>query len=67
MSEQQYKEVSNKLTKKNVKDDLLCASGLTDPTERKVMATAMKQGEDQIKILRESKEETQTEKENSDE
>ena len=67
MSEQQYKEVSNKLTKKNVKDDSLCASGLTDPTERKVMATAMKQGEDQIKILRESKEETQTQEENSDE
>jgi len=50
--------VSEKLTKKKVQDDALCASGLTDTTERKVMATAMKQGEDQIKILRESKEET---------
>ncbi len=41
--------------KKAVKDDDLCASGLTDHTERKIMATAMKQGEDQIDILRESR------------
>ena len=47
----------------NVDDSSLCASGLTDATERKVMATAMKQGEDQIKILRESKQETQEESE----
>lgn len=48
---------------KEVDDSSLCASGLTDTTERKVMATAMKQGEDQIKILRESKEEIQEESE----
>ena len=53
--------MSNKLTNKKTEDSVLCASGLTDKTERKVMATAMKQGEDQIKILRESKQETQTE------
>lgn len=38
--------------KKTVKDTDLCASGLTDPLERKVMATAMKQGEDQINIIK---------------
>jgi len=47
------------LTKKKVDDSSLCASGLTDTTERKVMATAMKQGEEQIKILRTLKLETQ--------
>jgi len=41
--------------KKSVKNSDLCASGLTDSTERKIMATAMKQGEDQINIVRESK------------
>jgi len=57
------------MSRKNseVRDGDLCASGLTDATERKVMATAMKQGEDQIRIIRESKEETQTQEENSDE
>ena len=49
------------MTKKKVDDSSLCASGLTDATERKVMATAMKQGEDQIKILRTAKLETQDE------
>ena len=51
------------MVKKKVEDSSLCASGLTDTTERKVMATAMKQGEDQIKILRESKQEIQEESE----
>jgi len=41
--------------KKNVKDSDLCASGLTDPLERKVMATAMKQGEDQINIIKQAR------------
>ncbi len=41
--------------KKAVKDGDLCASGLTDPTERKIMATAMKQGEEQINIVRDSR------------
>ena len=41
--------------KKTVKNDDLCASGLTDPTERKIMATAMKQGEEQINIVRDSR------------
>jgi len=41
--------------KKEVKDSDLCAGGLTDPLERKVMATAMKQGEDQIDLIRQSK------------
>ena len=49
------------MTNKKTKDSDLCASGLTDTTERKIMATAMKQGEDQIKIIRESKQETQEE------
>jgi len=53
--------------KKAVKDDDLCASGLTDHTERKIMATAMKQGEDQIDILRESKnEESQQDQEDEE-
>ena len=42
-----------------VEDSSLCAMGIEDPTERKIMATAMKQGEDQINIVRESKK-TQT-------
>ncbi len=41
--------------KKTVKKDDLCASGLTDPTERKIMAIAMKQGEEQINIVRDSR------------
>ena len=41
--------------KKNTKDSDLCASGLTDPLERKVMATAMKQGEDQINIIKQAR------------
>jgi len=41
---------------KKTKDSDLCASGITDPLERKVMATAMKQGEDQIDLIRQSKE-----------
>jgi len=45
--------------KSTVEDNSLCAMGIEDPTERKIMATAMKQGEDQINIVRESKE-TQT-------
>jgi len=49
------------MTNKKTKNSDLCASGLTDTTERKIMATAMKQGEDQIKIIRESKQETQEE------
>jgi len=40
--------------KSDVEDSSLCAMGLTDPTERKVMATAMKQGEEQINIIRNS-------------
>ncbi len=39
---------------KKTKDSDLCASGLTEPLERKIMATAMKQGEDQINIVREA-------------
>ena len=54
--------------KKSVKNSDLCASGLTDSTERKIMATAMKQGEEQINIVRkvrtkESKEESQEDQE----
>jgi len=41
--------------KKTVKNDDLCASGLTDVIERKIMATAMKQGEEQINIVRQAK------------
>ena len=44
-----------KRKKSNTNDSSLCAQDLTDPTERKIMATAMKQGEDQINIVRESK------------
>jgi len=40
--------------KKDVQDGDLCAMGLNDPLERKVMARAMKAGEDQINLLRES-------------
>ena len=40
---------------KKTKDSDLCASGITDPLERKVMATAMKQGEDQIDLIRKAK------------
>ena len=40
--------------KKQVKDGDLCAIGLTDPIERKIMATSMKAGQDQINILREA-------------
>lgn len=40
---------------KKTKDSDLCAGGLSDPLERKVMATAMKQGEDQIDLIRQSK------------
>ena len=46
--------------KSNVDDADLCARGIEDPVERKIMATAMKQGEDQINIVRESKTETET-------
>lgn len=57
--------------KKTVKDSDLCASGITDPLERKVMATAMKQGEDQIGFIRkakaqESEQEPQTEESNEE-
>jgi len=57
--------------KKAVKDEDLCASGLTDVTERKIMATAMKQGEEQINIVRESRtqeseEESQQDQENEE-
>lgn len=41
--------------KSNVDDSSLCAQDLTDSTERKIMATAMKQGEDQINIVREAR------------
>jgi len=41
--------------KKTVKNSDLCASGLTEPLERKIMATAMKQGEEQINIVRQAK------------
>jgi len=58
--------VSNKLTGKKTKNSDLCASGLTDTTERKIMATAMKQGEDQIKIVRESRQEIQEEEDLDD-
>lgn len=47
--------------KKTVKKEDLCASGLTDPTERKIMATAMKQGEEQITIIRDSRQESEEE------
>lgn len=43
-----------KNNKKEVNDGDLCAMGLTDPIERKLMATSMKAGQDQINILRES-------------
>lgn len=51
---------------KKTKDSDLCASGIIDPLERKIMATAMKQGEDQIGLIRkakaqESEQESQTE------
>lgn len=49
--------------KSNVDDADLCASGIEDPLERKIMATAMKQGEDQINIIRDSKAETETNEE----
>ena len=52
--------------KSDVEDGSLCASGLTDPTERKIMATAMKQGEDQINIVRESKNDSQESQEQED-
>ena len=57
--------------KKTVKNDDLCASGLTDPTERKIMSTAMKQGEEQINIVRDSRtqksdEETQQDQESEE-
>ena len=41
--------------KPDAEDSSLCAQDLTDPTERKIMATAMKQGEEQITIVREAK------------
>lgn len=50
--------------KKQVNDGDLCAIGLTDPLERKLMATSMKSGQDQINFLREArikKQETQNE------
>ena len=43
------------MSPKKTKDSDLCASGITDPLERKVMATAMKQGEDQIDLIRKAK------------
>jgi len=46
--------------KSDVDDSDLCARGIEDQLERKIMATAMKQGEDQINIIRESKTETET-------
>ena len=49
-----------------MKDTDLCASGLTDPLERKVMATAMKQGEDQIDIIRQAKSDEQQESQEGD-
>jgi len=52
--------------KSEVEDGSLCAIGIEDPTERKIMARAMKAGEDQINIVRESRIETQTNEENSD-
>jgi len=51
--------------KSDVDDSDLCARGIEDPVERKIMATAMKQGEDQINIVRESRIEIQTDEENS--
>ena len=39
--------------KKQVDNNDLCAMGLTDPVERKIMATSMKAGQDQINFLRE--------------
>ena len=56
---------------KKTKDSDLCASGITDPLERKVMAKAMKLGEDQIDLIRQSKEqeseqEPQTEEPNEE-
>jgi len=53
--------------KKAVKDSDLCAQGLTDSTERKIMATAMKQGEDQIDIIRQAKSNEQQEPEDIEE
>ena len=53
--------------KKTVKDNDLCASGLTDPTERKIMATAMKQGEEQINIVRDSRTQESEEEQESEE
>lgn len=52
--------------KKAVKDSDLCAQGLTDNTERKIMATAMKQGEDQIDIIRQAKSDEQQESQEGD-
>lgn len=52
------------MAKKNtVKNSDLCATGLSDPVERKIMATAMKQGEEQVNILRESKNKNQEDSE----
>lgn len=48
-----------------VEDSSLCAMGIEDPTERKIMARAMKAGEDQINIVRESRNETQEESDDS--
>jgi len=48
---------------KKTKDSDLCASGITDPLERKVMAKAMKLGEDQINLIRQSKEQEPQESE----
>jgi len=55
------------MKKKNheVNNTDLCAMGLTDPVERKIMATSMKTGQDQINIFRESKKRIQ--KPNEDE
>lgn len=53
--------------KSNVKDGSLCASGLTDKTERKIMARAMQAGEDQINIVRESKNQESNSEESSEE
>ena len=52
--------------KKTVKDSDLCASGLTEPLERKIMATAMKQGEDQIDNIRQAKKQESEESEDDE-
>ena len=51
---------------KKTKDSDLCASGLSDPLERKVMAKAMKLGEDQIDLIRQSKDEETQESEDDE-